>query len=551
MSKLVGLLFLLIAAAMAVWLISDLYRWLQAQSWQPVSAELLHVELRENRSDDSTTWQVQARYQYDFGGQQWQSERVAISTGSDNIGDFHRRLHSQLSQSWQQQQPVTAWVNPDDPQQALLNRELRAGLVALKGIFPLVFGGIGLTALLFGRGRKRPTEAAGKDELQDALWRQRQQWQSNTLQGAGSKNWIAAMVMALLWNAISLPLLFVLPEEIRAGNHAALLGLLFPLVGIGLMVWAVRSWQRWRRYGQSQLHLDAMPVALGGVLRATLEIPARLSSRSLQVQLLCVRKTVRGTGKNRRSSESILWENQYDVSLQASGSAGAHNARIVIPLPGDQPVSSWQNRRDQIIWRLSAKADEPGVDYASEFELPVLAVDTEPSSEEHLAELPAEKPDLWRDTGVQQGYTSHGQRFYWPRLRLLTAGLSTLLAALLFGGIGLFLLLREQAWLLGGIFTLVALPILWGAITMLFQRSEIIIGQGQLRYQHGVFAGEKVIPLAEIRALSHQRSGSIGKRTFYRLEVQRWGSERNISIAGWLPGERQTAALVKHLQQLL
>ena len=551
MSKLVGLLFLLIAAAMAVWLGSDLYRWQQAQSWQPVSAELLHVELQENRSDDSTTWQVQARYQYDFDGRQWQSERVAIASGSDNIGDFHRRLHSQLRQSWQQQQPVTAWVNPDDPQQAVLNRELRSGLVALKAVFPLAFGGFGLAALLSGRGRKKPADAGDSEEQQHAPWRQRKQWQANTLQGAGRKKWIAAMVMALLWNAISLPLLFVLPDEIRGGNHAALLGLLFPLIGIALMVWAVRSWQRWRRYGQSQLHLDAMPVALGGVLRATLEIPTRLSSRSLQVQLLCVHKTVRGTGKNRRTSESILWENQYDVSLQAGASAGAHNARIVIPLPDDQPVSSWQKRRDQIIWRLSAKADEPGVDYASEFELPVFAVDTETVSDEHLAELPAEKPDLWRDTGVQHGYTSQGQRLYWPRYRMLSAGLWTLLAALLFGGIGLFLLLQEQAWLLGGVFTLVALPILWGAITMLFQRSEIVIGQGQLRYQHGVFAGEKVIPLAEIRALSHQRSGSIGRRTYYRLEVQRWGSERNISIAGWLPGERQTAALVKHLQPLL
>jgi len=549
LSRLVGLLFLLVGAAFGAWLLTDLFRWQQTRGWEPVSAELLHVALQENRSDDSTTWQVRASYQYEYAGRRWESDRVGISGGADNIGDFHQRLHTQLKQSWQQQQPVTAWVNPANPQQALLNRDLRAGLVALKALFPVAFGGFGLAALLFGRRQqKRQQDAVGQP---DQPWLQQQAWQSTTLLDNARSNWIGALVMALLWNAISLPLLFVLTDEISGGNPAALLGLLFPLIGVGLLWWALRGWQRWRRYGQSRLQLAALPVPLAGMLRATLEIPVRLNSRSLQVQLLCVRKTLRGTGKNRRSRESILWENQYDVSLQAGDSIGANSARIVIPLPADQPVSSWQNRRDQIIWRLSAEADEPGVDYASEFELPVFAVDTEPVSDEHAAELPAEKPDLWRDTGVQHGYSSQGQRFYWPRLRLLTAGLWTLLAALLFGGIGLFLLLQQQAWLLGGVFTLVALAILWGAITMLFQRSEIVIGQGKLRYRHGVFTGEKVIPLAEIRALSHQRSGSIGRRTYYRLEVQRWGSERRINIAGWLPGERQTAALVSHLQPLL
>lgn len=546
-----ALMLLFVAAATQIWLGNDLYRWWQARSWQPVTTELLQVELKENRSDDSTTWQVQAQYQYDFGGRQWQSERVAIAQGADNIGDFQKRLHAQLYSSWQQQQPVTAWVNPNDPQQAVLNRELRFGVVALKAIFPLAFGGFGVAVLLLGRRHKKRADdaPASSGNAPHEPWRQRQQWQSSTLLDAGRSSWITALVMALIWNAISLPLLFLLPDEIRAGNHAALLGLLFPLIGVGLMVWAVRNWRRWRRYGQSRLHLDAMPVALGGVLRATLEIPAKLSSRQLHVQLLCLHRTVSGTGKNRHSSESMLWENRYDVPLQA-GSSGTRSARVVIPLPDNQPESVWQNERSTVIWHLSANASEPGVDYASEFELPVFAVDTEPLSGEVNSDLPPEQPGLWRDTGVQHAYTSQGQRFYWPRYRLLSAGLWTLLAALLFGGIGVFMLL-QQAWLMGGVFTLVALPILWGAITMLFQRSEIIIGQGQCRYSHGVFAGEKVLPLAEVRQLTHQRSGSIGKRTFYRLDVQLWGSERSIHLADWLPGERQTTALVQHLQALL
>jgi len=552
LSKLVGLLFLLVGVVIGVWLLSDLYRWQQARSWTAVNAELLHVALQENRSDDSTTWRVQARYRYDYAGRSWESDRVGISDAADNIGDFHQRLHTQLKQSWQQQQPVTAWVNPADPQQALLNRDLRAGLVALKAVFPLAFGGFGLAALLFGRRQqKRQQDAASGADKTDQPWLQRQAWQSTTLLDNARSNWIGAVVMALLWNAISLPLLFVFIDEIDGGNRAALLGLLFPLIGVGLLWWALRSWQRWRRYGQSRLQLDALPVPLGGVLRARLEIPARLSSRRLQAQLLCVRKTVSGSGKNRRSSEAILWENSYDFGLAPGSASGLHTADIVIPLPADQPVSDWQNPRHQIIWRLRASASEPGVDYASRFELPVFAVTDAAIDASAAAPLPPPQPDLWRASGVQHTFVSQGQRFYWPRHRLLSAGLWILLAALVFGAAGLYLLLQQQAWLMGGVFLLVALLILWGALTMLLQRSEIIIGQGKLLYAHGILARQKVIPLAEIRALSQQRSGSIGQRTYHRLVLQRWGSEHTVTIADWLPGERQTAALVKHLQQLL
>lgn len=549
MRKLFGWLFLLAGLTIGLWLGSDLYRWQQARGWQPVSAELLHVALQENQSDDSTTWRVTARYQYDYAGHLWQSDQVAIADSADNIGDFQQRLYAQLNHSWQQQQPVTAWVNPARPQQALLNRELRPGLLAFKGLFPLIFGGIGLAVLLLGRRARTGADNAGKHN--DQPWLGRRQWQSTSLVSAGRSSWIAALVMALLWIAVSMPLLFVLPDEIADGNHAALIGLLFPLVGVGLMIWALRAWLRWRRYGQSRLQLDTLPVALGGVLRAALEIPGQLSSRSIQAQLLCVRKTVSGSGKNRRTSESILWENQYDFAIQVGANKAVQSARVVIPLPDGQPVSDWHDQRQQIIWRLRASASEPGVDYASQFELPVFAVEHDQADADSTPELPPQQADLWRDTGVQHGYVSHGQRFYWPRYRLLAASLWVLLAGLIFGGVGVVLLLQQQAWLMGGVFVLIGLLIVWGAVTMLFQRSEITFGQGQLRYAHGLFGGEKVIPLAEIRQLSHKRSASIGYNTYYRIELQRWGSEKTISIADWIPGERQTAALVRHLQSML
>jgi hypothetical protein len=40
---------------------------------------------------------------------------------------------------------------------------------------------------------------------------------------------------------------FFLPAELAKGNRLALIGLIFPFVGVGLLVWAVRATLRWRK----------------------------------------------------------------------------------------------------------------------------------------------------------------------------------------------------------------------------------------------------------------------------------------------------------------
>ena len=66
------------------------------QSWEPVTAEILNVELEAHAGDDSTTYKVSAQYRYTYGGQSYLGERVAISPFADNVGDFHRDLYALL-----------------------------------------------------------------------------------------------------------------------------------------------------------------------------------------------------------------------------------------------------------------------------------------------------------------------------------------------------------------------------------------------------------------------------------------------------------------------
>src|SRR5262245_29631373 len=169
-----------------VWGALTLLHWHAARGWVEVPAQLISVELEEHVDEDSTTYQATATYSYAYAGQEYTSNRVAIDTGSDNIGDFQQRLYSGLRAAHERGAPITAYVDPEEPANAVLNRELRAGLLAMKMMFAFVFGGVGF-GLPFGArigGKKLAAENALRDQFPDEPWRWRPEWANGRIAGS-------------------------------------------------------------------------------------------------------------------------------------------------------------------------------------------------------------------------------------------------------------------------------------------------------------------------------------------------------------------------------
>jgi hypothetical protein len=94
-------------------------------------------------------------------------------------------------------------------------------------------------------------------------------WQHDTC--AKASLWFARG-FAIFWNAISSPVLFAFQGELARGNQMRWIALLFPLVGLGLLVWAMRQTLGWRRFGMTLLGLDPFPGAIGGDVGGTVEL---------------------------------------------------------------------------------------------------------------------------------------------------------------------------------------------------------------------------------------------------------------------------------------
>src|SRR5258706_13356516 len=97
-------------------------------------------------------------------------------------------------------------------------------------IFGLVFAGVGLglmSTLVFGsRALKRQQRAQAEHPSEPWLWRA--DWAQGRIKGSTRSSMIGGWVVGVLWNLISGPILFFVPQQ-AAHNPLAYVGLIFPL----------------------------------------------------------------------------------------------------------------------------------------------------------------------------------------------------------------------------------------------------------------------------------------------------------------------------------
>ncbi len=552
----------------------NVYRdWLAARSWVETPCRILSAELESESGTDSTTWRATARYSYTFNGENHESDQVGLSGGSDNIGDFHRRVHRELSRHAPQPEaepgapplpPFRCFVNPARPEQAVLYRDLRLEMQAFLALFALLFplAGAGILAtgatLLRNAGTRRKLSAAHPD----APWRWRPQWGETEISALPHPARWTAHGLAL-WGAVvllPLPIVFLLtpPAERAPASWAALILPVLWLIPAALSLRFLRS-----RLATGKAALRPQPAVIspGGTLAGSLDLDKRPRlMNGVRLDLKC--QQVITTTHNRQSSThtETLWSHQHTVdSAQLEATLTSTRIPLHIALPAHLPPSGPDPADPDIEIKWTLRLTGPGTPVRADFELPVFYGPDGPptllSSPEEMAPLDPILPELSAALAEEGLIADFGLgaklvSLRSPLRRSLPLLVFLALFNLLWTGFS-WLLIAQQAPLVFRIVWPLSSAIIWLIILrILIYRKSFSLDDSALNLWHqlGPYRWSRAIPRVEITGFDFDSNGEVNGQPIWRVRLSR-ATGRPITLVGGLKQSLSAETLAAELEK--
>ncbi len=497
---------------------------IRMQSWQPAQATLTAAEVTRHRSDKADTYKATARYRYTVNGVNYENDRVALGRGSDNVGDFQESFGQKLEQNFYQHRPITIYYDPDNPQDAIIHRDIRWKLLFMQSFIALVFGLPGLGIMYWGwRGRKTNTSPA----VSTHPWLANPAWMDNRIL-SDSKTGVTFMAaFATFWNLFSWGnTILILPDAWRKeGAMVAAIILLFPVVGLVLAWIAWRMSRQWRKFGKTPLQLMPFPGVIGGDVGGTIHFRQRLPQQEKYRVTLDVVKTRKSHDGN---DEQLIWQKEGTASLKP-GLPGSE-LWFRFQVPDDLPESDPPDTANPHIWRLSIGNKSIGLDRS--FEIPVY----KEQGAKHSSLQHSEQPDYSSplDQQTERTGASHidireylpivsptttlqsniryrpGTIIHYPAFRQFTQHILFTLFGGFFFAIGVWLWQKPDApmmiglifCLLGSLTALAGLYSLGHSLTTTFDNQHI----RAVRKIFGLAFSHKAAPLTDIETITSKES---------------------------------------------
>ena len=482
-------------------------------------------------------------------------------------------MHRQLSEHQRSGRPFRCYVNPERPAEAILFRDLRWEMVGFQMIFATVFGAAGFGMLTFAvlGYRKAKGDSALAALHPDEPWLCKKDWAGGKINSSTKTSAIVLSVFAFFWNLMSAPALLVVRHEaIVKGHQLAFLVLVFPAVGLILILCAIVSVLRWRKYGQSVFEMASVPGLIGGQLAGVIRTSAKVRPEDgFRLTLNCVQRVTTGSGKSSSTSESVLWQDEQLIARDLLQNDPTRSAiPVLFQIPYDcRPTDETEPNR-QTLWRLEASAKTPGLDYSTSFDVPVFKTsESDPNfvvDPSLIAEY-TEPDDLDRDlheAGVvkMESPTGEGCRLVFPMARTPGLAAVTTLATIIFGGVPFLMFYWQVEWWInaffGVVFGLTGLVLLAFSADFWFYRSVVDVSAHGLTIVGGLFGRgrQQWVAAADIRKIvptSHASSGQgPGQKVYYDIEIVCAAGKR-VTAGKRILGERLAASVIRQIEQAL
>lgn len=395
-------------------------------------------------------------------------------------------------------------------------------------------------------------------------WLWNQKWAKGKIK-TSSRNFKLSLFSLVVWSFFCVALVFVFFEKPN-DLPVKIMALVFLLSEFFFIAGFVYLLIRRSKYGQSVLEMASVPGVIGGQFAGVIRTSVKVKMEDLfRIRLRCIHGKESGHGKSRRIHRNTIWDTELLIAhdlLQHEGNQSAIPFLFQIPYQCRQTDQCKAD--DYIEWKLEVTAKTPGVDYHSEFEVPIFnTAESDPDfvvDESLIARYVApEDPERdLRDAGIRRTVSPNGDgtRFIFPMARQLGTALGVAIMAIAFGGVPVFLFYQDVEWWIAIpfsiIFGLIGVFLLFVSLDLFFYRSVVDVSPDGLSLKAGLFGGRRRrwIPLSEVEAIKLDSNMGSEQQKYYDI-VAVCSNGKKVTLGKHLPGQRLANAILQQIEQAL
>jgi hypothetical protein len=142
---------------------------MRSRSWVTVPAVVNQVDVRYAHRG---TREVIASFRYTYAGHEHIGTRVGLARGGYNFSSWERQVRGRLTVAHESGRPIDCYVNPNRPDQAVLDRTLRLGVLLFQLGLGLPFAAIGtllwISLVLAAFSKRRTPTAADHEAMEES-----------------------------------------------------------------------------------------------------------------------------------------------------------------------------------------------------------------------------------------------------------------------------------------------------------------------------------------------------------------------------------------------
>ena len=349
-----------------------------------------------------------------------------------------------------------------------------------------------------------------------------------------------------------------LPKELSKANYPALAILLFPIVGIYLLAYAMAQRRGQRRFGESIFIMSSVPAVPGSALQGSIQTSAAFRpEQGLHLRLSCVRR-IRTGGEHPSTTENIVWQDERILKNEAVTMQSGHSGiPVYFQLPAGQPECS-AHGNEAIIWRLDAKAKMSGPDFKAVFDLPVFnlagaaqiqAVAPDPTV---ALEMPIEEVRRDEHSKIRVSNAPGGREFLFPAARNPGMAFGLTVVTLIFSTAVWFMITKKAPFLFPVVFGIFAVVLFYSCINLWFRRARVTINATRVSAATHwlVFGGTRSFDAGEVARFERNAGMQSGQQVFQNIQLVTRTDQR-CTVATGIPSTPEADWLVQEMNKAL